>query len=396
MAPLETLQETVKDLLIEKSGPLARNCIDSKHDNNNNNNNRNNNTSDNTKNSTTNTVTTSTSPILRNPIKLKKIDEECSLTSVDFDLSSFPILPWISAVMWPFMLTVPLLLNIRDSVLHYSNVFPESWYAVDIIRQNDTSSPFALPAVKPLGLCLGLVTVAVGQLLCLFVFYFFKYGFFSPRYGEEPLSIQRKGARPYEFWEGLTTHLSQPEGFVLLGGYLTLTWMFRLMPSTYYSFEGGIAWAKVFQCLVVQDGIQFVMHLLEHSVSPAFYKYSHKPHHVFTNPRLFDAFNGSMLDTICMILIPLYATANLVHTNVWSYMVFGSLYANWLTLIHSEYTFPWDLIFHRIGFGTPADHHVHHAFFKYNYGHLFTWFDRLWGTYKNPSDFAPKAFNERV
>ena len=83
MAPLETLQETVKDLLIEKSGPLARNCIDSKHDNNNNNNNnRNNNTSDNTKNSTTNTVTTSTSPILRNPIKLKKIDEECSLTSV--------------------------------------------------------------------------------------------------------------------------------------------------------------------------------------------------------------------------------------------------------------------------------------------------------------------------
>ena len=82
MAPLETLQETVKDLLIEKSGPLARNCIDSKHDNNNNNNNRNNNTSDNTKNSTTNTVTTSTSPILRNPIKLKKIDEESSLTSV--------------------------------------------------------------------------------------------------------------------------------------------------------------------------------------------------------------------------------------------------------------------------------------------------------------------------
>ncbi|MGK3760083.1 MAG: sterol desaturase/sphingolipid hydroxylase (fatty acid hydroxylase superfamily), partial [Bacillariaceae sp.] len=295
-----------------------------------------------------------------------------------FDVGSFPVLPWISAIMWPFMLTVPLLLNMPGSPLHYSDIFPKSWYDIDNDGSSYISSSSSSP--KPLGLCLGLITVAVGQLLCLFVFYFFKYGFLSSRYGEEPLSIQTKGARPYEFWEGLTTHLSQPEGFVLLGGYLTGTWMFRLMPAAYYSFEGGIEWSKVFLCLVTQDGIQFIMHLLEHNVSSTFYKYSHKPHHKFTNPRLFDAFNGSMLDTICMILIPLYATANLVDCNVWSYMAFGSLYANWLTLIHSEYTFPWDQIFHRIGFGTPADHHVHHAFFKYNFGHLFTWFDRLWGT----------------
>jgi sterol desaturase/sphingolipid hydroxylase (fatty acid hydroxylase superfamily) len=238
------------------------------------------------------------------------------------------------------------------------------------------------------------MAVAVGQLLCLFVFFFFKYGYLS--LGKEPLSIQTKGARPYQFLEGLVTHLSQPEGFVLLGGYLTGTWMFKLMPESYYSFDGGIEWPKVFLCLVIQDGIQYVMHVLEHSVSPTFYRYSHKPHHKFTNPRLFDAFNGSVLDTVCMILIPLYATANLVHCNVWSYMAFGSAYANWLTLIHSEYTFPWDGIFHRLAFGTPADHHVHHAFFKYNYGHLFMWFDMLGGTYKNPSEFAPKAFNDGV
>lgn len=311
----------------------------------------------------------------------------------DFDVASFPVLPWLSAVMWPMMLTVPLLLSTPGSPLHYSEIFPETWYSIDSYSSTESgSSPMP---IKPLGLCLGLITVAVGQLLCLFVFFFFKYGFLSHN-GEEPLSIQTKGARPYEFLEGLTTHLSQPEGFVLLGGYLIGTWMFRLMPAAYYSFDGGIEWSKVFLCLVVQDGIQFVTHLLEHNVSPTFYKYSHKPHHKFTNPRLFDAFNGSMLDTIFMILVPLYATANLVDCNVWSYMAFGSLYANWLTLIHSEYTFPWDQLFHCVGFGTPADHHVHHAFFKYNYGHLFTWFDRVWGTYKNPSEFAPKAFNERV
>ena len=41
-----------------------------------------------------------------------------------------------------------------------------------------------------------------------------------------------------------------------------------------------------------------------------------------------------------MILVPLYSTAHLVHCNVWEYMSFGSLYASWLTLIHSECEFP--------------------------------------------------------
>jgi hypothetical protein len=32
-----------------------------------------------------------------------------------------------------------------------------------------------------------------------------------------------------------------------------------------------------------------------------------------------------MGDTILMILIPLYITANVVHCNVWTYMTFGSM-----------------------------------------------------------------------
>ena len=98
---------------------------------------------------------------------------------------------------------------------------------------------------------------------------------------------------------------------------------------------------------------------------------SHKPHHRFTNPRLFDAFNGSATDTFLMILVPLFLTSRLVHCNVWSYMAFGSLYANWLTLIHAEYSHPWDPLFRKLGLGTAADHHVHHKLFKFNYGHTF-------------------------
>jgi hypothetical protein len=62
-------------------------------------------------------------------------------------------------------------------------------------------------------------------------------------------------------------------------------------------------------------------------------------------------------------------------------MAFGTIFANYLTLIHSEYINPWDRFFHFLGIGTAGDHHVHHAKFVYNYGHLFTYWDRLFGTF---------------
>ena len=66
-------------------------------------------------------------------------------------------------------------------------------------------------------------------------------------------------------------------------------------------------------------------------------------------------------------------------------MTFGSLYANWLTLIHSEYHHPWDSAFQRLGLGSAADHHVHHKLFVFNFGHLFSYWDRLLGSYRHPS-----------
>jgi alternative squalene epoxidase len=259
-----------------------------------------------------------------------------------------------------------------------------------------------------LGLCLGILAVAIAQVWVWIFFYLYKYGYLVSRqdgkqqqqqqHAQEPRSIQQVGARPYRFQEGLMTHISQPEGFVVLIAYLSITWMLKVMPPSYYSFHGSIQYPQVAACLVCQEGIQFVMHYLEHvGFGPTFYQYSHKPHHRFTNPRLFDAFNGSLPDTICMIIIPLACTAQIVRTaNVWTYMAFGSTYASWLTLIHSEYVLPWDGAFRKLGLGTPADHHVHHKFFIYNYGHLLTWFDRLAGTYRDPNDFAPRVFRENV
>uniref|UniRef100_A0A7S2E2C4 Fatty acid hydroxylase domain-containing protein n=1 Tax=Helicotheca tamesis TaxID=374047 RepID=A0A7S2E2C4_9STRA len=294
------------------------------------------------------------------------------------------ILPWTGLAIWPLMLTLPLLLTSPYSFTSYSEVFSESMYSYDASTGDDKP--------KPLGLCLGILAVAIGMIFIVVYFYLHRSGALSC--GIVPTSIQTKGAPSYEFAEGVATHLAQPEGFVLLTAYLSITWMCNLMPSSYYSFEGSIQWFELALCLVIQDGIQYTMHRLEHAVSPEFYKKSHKPHHRFTNPRMFDAFNGSLPDTILMILVPLYCTANIVRTcNVWTYMAFGSIYANWLTLIHSEYALPWDKLFRRFGMGTPGDHHVHHKFFKYNYGHLFMWFDMLCGTYRCPDDVDRKYFN---
>ena len=54
------------------------------------------------------------------------------------------------------------------------------------------------------------------------------------------------------------------QGFVLLAAYLAGTWMFRLMPSSYYSWEGGVSVAHLAMQLLVNDFLQTAMHLGVH------------------------------------------------------------------------------------------------------------------------------------
>jgi len=43
------------------------------------------------------------------------------------------------------------------------------------------------------------------------------------------------------------------------------------------------------------------------------------------------------------------------------------------------------------GISTAADHHVHHRLFNKNFGHLFTYWDRMFGTYTSPKEY-PQHF----
>lgn len=317
------------------------------------------------------------------------------------------LLPWIGLVIWPLMLFLPLFLN-HTSEYHYTAIFPRSWYTIHGgenwldksieeggIWEWGTDLFYAgrgKPLRHPLGLTLGISAVAVGHFFLLIYFRLHQQQLLG-----RTTPIQSRGAVSYVYSSALKNHLAQPGGFLLLGLYLILTWIFDLLPPSYYSFSGGIQYANVGLCLICQDFVQFVMHRIEHVAHPRMYRISHKPHHKFTNPKLFDAFDGSVPDTAIMILFPLFVTAHVVRNcNVWTYMAFGSSYANWLTLIHSEVTFPWEPAFRRVGLGTAADHHVHHKFFKYNFGHLFMWYDRLAGTYRNPKECWGKEFNVGV
>lgn len=241
-------------------------------------------------------------------------------------------------------------------------IWTPTYWTYSLIFPIFFSTRFISGSASYLGLFLGLSSVFVGQISTL-VYY--------NMYNEKPVNENQLKL--------VLSHFSQIEGFLVLGGYLSIYWLSGAMPSTYYLYDGGIHWNHVMYQLLIQDFLQYGMHRIEHAI-PWLYKRSHIYHHKHINPTIYDAFDGSIIDTTCMILIPLWLTSRIIRTNVWSYMVFGTIYANMLTLIHSEFEHPWEMYFRTAGIGTQHDHRIHHQKFKHNYGHLFMYWDRIFDT----------------
>jgi sterol desaturase/sphingolipid hydroxylase (fatty acid hydroxylase superfamily) len=284
-----------------------------------------------------------------------------------------------------------LAILILSYMQYYSSA---SEFSTTATTTTTTTLPPSSSPISPKGLFMGLLSVAAVQLFVTLPYYYM----LRHNIIHRPFVQVKRSTTQKPFWSGLVSHLSRLEGFVLLGSYLSLTWMFGLMPPSYYNLERHMfEWdtaIDVLLQLMLNDLYQTLAHLLEHQIAKI-YKKAHKPHHKFTSPELFDAFDGHYMDTICMILVPLFTTCHTLATfrsvSVWSYIVFGATYANYLCLIHSEYEHVWDRCFHKIGIATAADHHVHHRLFNQNFGHLFTYWDRMFGTYTSPSEY-PKYF----
>jgi len=236
---------------------------------------------------------------------------------------------------------------------------------------------------SPYGLFLGLGSVLVGQLVVL-VYYFFRRSVLRSQN-----FIQLKPPPQTTLASDLYGHVTSPESFMLVFSYLSAVWMLKLLPASYYDLTGGVDPWLVFVQFVVVDGFTYAMHRLEHAW-PALYVRSHKMHHHWINPRLYNAFSACVNDTVTLILIPLFLTHHTVRAvNNVTFAVFGTLYAAQFTLIHCEFPHPWDPLLAVAGVGTAEDHNVHHAMFNYNYGHFFMWYDYIFGTYRK-GESCPK------
>ena len=234
------------------------------------------------------------------------------------------------------------------------------------------------------GLWLGIKGVLVGQVI-VWVYHYLHKRF---KQGRDPARSIQKKEPDFDWFGELSAHLSRPEAFFMMGPYLSITWMFRLMPDSYYDMAPTVSWLNVFLQFAVYDLFVYIIHRVQHSVKLVYM--SHKDHHHYINPYLFNAFSGSLSDTTLLILIPLYATvlsldAAGVAVSHADYAWFGCLMANYFMLIHSEFSNPWDTAFEALGIGTARDHNVHHSTFKFNFGHFFMWWDMVGGTYKHHS-----------
>mmetsp|Transcript_25017 Transcript_25017/g.60189 ORF Transcript_25017/g.60189 Transcript_25017/m.60189 type:complete len:324 (-) Transcript_25017:285-1256(-) len=230
------------------------------------------------------------------------------------------------------------------------------------------------------GLWLGIRGVLWGHLV-VFSYHYVRKRFFYP-YGSGGTIQQRE---PNFDWQTeLLGHATRPEAFFMLVPYLSITWMFKLMPESYYDMETPVSIFHVFLQFAVYDFITYCVHRLQHKVETVYV--THKDHHAFINPHLFNAYSGSIQDTTLLILIPLYSTVITlswfgVHISQKDYAWFGCTYANYFMLIHSEISNPWDDVFEAIGIGTARDHNVHHSQLRYNFGHFFMWWDQILGTH---------------
>merc|ERR1712054_165251 len=90
---------------------------------------------------------------------------------------------------------------------------------------------------SPLGLVHGFLAVFIGQMSVIIYHWMHLNG----KFGFKPRPIQLSYSKE-NFWTGLKSHISNPEGFLMLASYLTITWMLRLLPKSYYDHEDGVNW----------------------------------------------------------------------------------------------------------------------------------------------------------
>ena len=129
--------------------------------------------------------------------------------------------------------------------------------------------------------------------------------------------------------------------------------------------------------VIITDLCVYWVHRSLHHTSV--YKYIHKHHHKWTNPTPFAAYAVHPLD-VFLHMLPYHAYVFVLPVHKWIFL-FVLLFVNiWTICVHDgTVSLPWILKWFMNGATQHTDHHV---YYNFNYGHLFSLWDKVFGTHK--------------
>jgi sterol desaturase/sphingolipid hydroxylase (fatty acid hydroxylase superfamily) len=153
-------------------------------------------------------------------------------------------------------------------------------------------------------------------------------------------------------------------------------------------------WASLLAVIVALDGLAYLAHVLMHALPPAWR--FHRVHHSDVHVDVTTAFRQHPLETAWRYSFQLAGALALgaSSTSVALYLALSALNAQ---IEHADVALPWKLDRAlRVLLATPAMHRVHHsraqAETDTNYANIFSFWDRLFGTYRAPRPGQQIAF----
>ncbi|XP_071823622.1 lathosterol oxidase-like [Apostichopus japonicus] len=267
-----------------------------------------------------------------------------------------------------------LVLHQFDEHLLTPYVYPETWLEDDIIRQ---------------ALSLFVITLIGADLMYLllasfsYVFIFDKRLTKHPRFLENQIWIEIKAtlrAAPY------TTMLTVVMFLIHIRGYGRLYDRIEEAPFGYWSVP-----LEVVTFLLFTDSCIYWIHRgLHHRLV---YSTLHKPHHAYkiTTPfashafHPIDGFSQSLPYHLYPLLFPMHK---------YLYLTFFVMVNFWTVSIHDgDFRVP---EFMKPFVNGSAHHTDHHLYYNYNYGQFFTLWDRIGGSFRDPSSYSGEGPMDQV
>ncbi|OCT70505.1 lathosterol oxidase [Xenopus laevis] len=258
-----------------------------------------------------------------------------------------------------------LVLNSADYYFFTPYVYSASWSEDNAFRQ----------------LISLFIITNLGALVIYFVFGGLSYYFvFDHSLMKHPQFLENQVQREIKFSVKSMPWISVPTVALFFAEVRGYSRLYDDIYSSPYGWFGVIF--SMFSFLFFTDMCIYWIHrFLHHKL---FYKRFHKPHHLWKVTTPFashafhpvDGFMQSLPYHIYPFLFPLHKLTYLglyIFVNIWTVSIHDGDYRVPKFLEHS--------------INGSAHHTDHHLFFDYNYGQYFTLWDKIGGSYKNPSSF---------